>query len=84
MVRRRQGLVGLAPRGTAGFGTKNNSAGVLPELEQLWRQCFSGFRQRRVAAHAQALALSTLLCLGRHNVTGLLTTCGWASNPEVQ
>ena len=29
-----------------------------------------------MAAHAQTLALSTLLCLGRHTVTGLLTTCG--------
>ena len=77
MVRRGQGAVGLASRRAAGFGAKKNSAGVLPEFEKLWRQCFSGFHQRRVAAHAQALALSTLLCLGRHTVTGLLTTCGW-------
>ena len=41
-------------------------------------QCFPGFHQRRLAAHAQTLALSTLLCLGRHTVTGLLTTCGCA------
>src|ERR1017187_1576264 len=55
---------------------KKNSTGVLAQLEQLWSPCLPGFHQRRVATHAQALALSTLLCLGRHSVTGLLTTCG--------
>jgi len=34
------------------------------------------FDQQRVATRAEALALSSLLCLGRHTVTGLLTTCG--------
>ena len=30
----------------------------------------------RIAERAEALSLSSLLCLGRHTVTGLLTTCG--------
>src|SRR5581483_7556313 len=32
--------------------------------------------QRRVHDRAEALALSSLLCLGRRTVTGLLATCG--------
>ena len=43
-------------------------------FEQLWNQCLPAFDQRRVADRAQTLALSSLLCLGRHTVTGLLTT----------
>jgi len=56
--------------------TKKNSAGILPALHQLWSPCFPAFAQQRVAERAQALSLSSLLCLGRHTVTGLLTTCG--------
>jgi len=76
MVRREQRSIGLATRRTASPGAKKNSAGIFAELEQLWSQCAPNFHQRRLAAHAQTLALSTLLCLGRHTVTGLLTTCG--------
>ena len=55
---------------------KKNSAGILPHFEQLWNECLPAFDQRRVADRAQTLALSSLLCLGRHTVTGLLTTSG--------
>jgi hypothetical protein len=34
------------------------------------------FRQRRTARRAKRLALSQVACLGRHTVTGLLSTCG--------
>jgi hypothetical protein len=34
------------------------------------------FAQRRTWARAVRLGLSLLVCLGRHTVTGLLTTCG--------
>ena len=57
-------------------GSKKNSTGILPRFEQLWNQCLPAFDQRRVADRAQTLALSSLLCLGRHTVTGLLTTSG--------
>ena len=73
-----KGLLALRRASPPASRTKKNSAGILSQLEQLWRQCFPGFHQRRLAAHAQTLALSTLLCLGRHTVTGLLTTCGCA------
>jgi hypothetical protein len=56
--------------------TKKNSASILSAFERLWSECFPAFDQRRVAERAQALSLSSLLCLGRHTVTSLLTTCG--------
>lgn len=34
------------------------------------------FSQERVFDRAKTLALSALLCLGRHTISGLLTTCG--------
>ena len=55
---------------------KKNSSSILSAFQQLWQDCFPAFQQRRVAERAQALSLSSLLCLGRHTVTGLLTTCG--------
>ena len=56
--------------------SKKNSASILSSFQQLWGQCRPAFLQQRLADRAQALSLSSLLCLGRHTVTGLLTTCG--------
>ena len=58
------------------FPAKKNSSRILSSFQALWRQCSPAFSQQRVAERAQALSLSSLLCLGRHSVTGLLTTCG--------
>ena len=55
---------------------KKNSSGILSAFQQLWSECLPAFDQQRVAERAETLALSSLLCLGRHTVTGLLTTCG--------
>jgi len=55
---------------------KKNSSSILSAFERLWRECLPAFDQQRVAERAQTLSLSSLLCLGRHTVTGLLTTCG--------
>jgi hypothetical protein len=74
--RRRQSPSRSAPSAAPVFGFKKNSAGILTCFEQLWNQCLPAFEQRRVADRAQTLALSSLLCLGRHTVTGLLTTSG--------
>jgi DDE superfamily endonuclease len=65
--------------------SKKNSASILSSIQQLWRECFPAFDQQRVADRAQALSLSSLLCLGRHTLTGLLTTTGqefqdWSAN----
>lgn len=48
----------------------------MEQLEELWHQGRSAFGQERVFQRAQALALSSLVCLGRHTVTGLLATSG--------
>ena len=76
MDRGRQGTVGAASAGGSTSGSKKNSAGIFPQFQQLWNKCLPAFDQRRVAARAETLALSSLLCLGRHTVTGLLTTSG--------
>jgi hypothetical protein len=36
----------------------------------------TAFSQERVFERAQTLALSTLLCMGRHTITGMISTCG--------
>jgi hypothetical protein len=76
VVRRRQKPVGPPPPASAGFKTEKNSSDILAAIERLWEQCLPAFDQQRVAERAKALSLSSLLCLGRHTVTGLLTTCG--------
>jgi hypothetical protein len=74
--RRRQSSARAPASAASAFGFKKNSAGILPQFEQLWNECLPAFDQRRIADRAQTLALSSLLCLGRHTVTGLLTTSG--------
>jgi hypothetical protein len=76
MDRRIQGHARPPSHSAAPFRFKKNSAGILCHLDQLWSQCLPAFHQRRLAARAQTLSLSALLCLGRHTVTGLLTTSG--------
>jgi hypothetical protein len=76
VVRRRQKPARAPPLLGAPFRAKKNSAGILAQLDRLWQQCLPGFAQRRLATRAQTLSLSSLLCLGRHTVTGLLTTSG--------
>src|SRR5579862_1093287 len=76
MVGREQGPSRAASAGGSSHRFKKNFAGILPHIERLWEECVPAFDQRRVADRAQTLALSSLLCLGRHTVTGLLTTSG--------
>jgi transposase len=76
MVHRRQESVGPPPPPSASFPFKKNPTGILPALHHFWRKCRPAFSQQRLGERAQALSLSSLLCLGRHTLTGLLTTCG--------
>jgi len=76
MDRRIQSHAGPPPHPAAASRFKKNSAGILFLLDQLWEQCFPAFHQQRLAERAKTLSLSALLCLGRHTVTGLLTTSG--------
>src|ERR1051326_9014566 len=54
---------------------KKNSS-LLDSFHSLWQDCCPPALQSRVAQRAQTLALSSLLCLGRHTVTNLLSTAG--------
>lgn len=76
MVRRGQEPARPPPASPSRPGSKKNSAGILAAFLRLWQECLPAFAQQRTAERAQALSLSALLCLGRHTVTGLLTTCG--------
>src|ERR1035437_9757329 len=57
--------------------SKETSPSPPPALQHLWHEGLPAFDQQRVAQRAQALSLSSLLCLGRHTVTSLSTTCGF-------
>lgn len=45
-------------------------------LDELLDQATAGMPARRAARRLRAHVLAQLVCLGRHTVTGLLTTCG--------
>lgn len=74
MDHRRQEPAGPPPPRSSGPGSKKNSP-LLDHFLDLWQRCLPPL-QDRVADRAQTLALSSLLCLGRHTLTGLLTTSG--------
>ena len=76
MDRRTQKLARPASAPRPGPGAKKNSARLLDSFLELWQSCPPVHFQSRVQQRAQALALSSLLCLGRRTVTGLLSTCG--------
>jgi hypothetical protein len=74
--RRGQEPVSPPPPAPARPHSKKHSSSILSAFQQLGRECLPAFAQQRSAERAQALSLSSLLCLGPHTVTGLLTTCG--------
>lgn len=45
-------------------------------FDALWQQTRPAFTQERTFERAKRLALSALVCLGRHTLTGLITTAG--------
>lgn len=47
---------------------------MIDAFDSLWEQSRPAFEQERTWRRARALALSTLVGLGRHTITGLLTT----------
>jgi hypothetical protein len=76
VVRRGQDPACSPPSQPATLRFKKNSPTILSSLRDFWRDCTPAFPQQRLADRAQALSLSSLLCLGRHTLTGLLTTSG--------
>lgn len=45
-------------------------------FDHLWEQTRPAFAQQRTWERAKRMALSALVCLGRHTLTGLITTAG--------
>lgn len=77
MDHRGQSSHGFTQDGCAALrGEKKTEKGLLQQIEKLWREGGAVCKQERVRKRAYALALSSLVCFGRHTVTGLLTTCG--------
>jgi DDE superfamily endonuclease len=79
MVRRGQKLACSPPPQSPSFRLKKKeSTNTLACFQQLWREIEPSFHQQRLADRAQTLALSSLLCFGRHTITGMLSTSGAA------
>lgn len=74
MARRAQKPARPPPPRSPRPGSKKNPSRLLDCFEELWRSCPPLHPQQRIHQRAQTLALSSLLCLGRHTLTGLLST----------
>ena len=75
MARRGQESTRAASSLRSASGFKKNSS-LLDTFHALWQDCSPPDLQSRVEQRAHTLALSSLLCLGRHTVTNLLSTSG--------
>lgn len=49
---------------------------MIDAFNSLWGKTRSAFRQQRTFERAHRLAMSQLLCLGRHTITGLISATG--------
>jgi hypothetical protein len=65
-----------APKRCSPVGREDNKQGLLEEFDSLWEGAGQSFRQKRCFERAKALALSSLVAMGRRTVTGMLSTCG--------
>jgi hypothetical protein len=63
-------------RHAADAGAKKKTIALLPQLHELWKEGGRAFAQRRTAQRAARLGLCQLACMGRHTLTGLLSTAG--------
>jgi len=58
---------------------------LIDDFDSLWAKTLPAFNQERTWIRARRLALSSLLCLGRHTITQMITTAGrqfndWAAD----
>ena len=60
----------------AAIAPQKKTAALSDRFLALFEQTQTAFSDPRVFEQARLIALAQLLCLGRHTVTGLLTTCG--------
>jgi hypothetical protein len=77
MGHRGQGQHYPTPAIRAAFSNqKKTEKTILHQFDILWEQCRGAFEQERTLRRAKSLALSALVCMGRHTVTGLLCATG--------
>jgi len=55
---------------------KKNSLGLTERFDFLWEKARPAFRQQRAWERARTLGISSLACLGRHTITGMLSSSG--------
>ncbi len=86
MDHRRQKSTGPATKGHTAIGSeKKTAARLIEHLEALWEQTRPAFGQERTWQRARALGLSSLVCLGRRTITGIVMAGGgqfedWTAN----
>lgn len=72
----------------AALAAQKKTAALSDEFNVLFERTRPAFSDPRVFEQARTIALAQLLCLGRHTITGLLTTCGrteqdWSSSYRI-
>lgn len=63
-------------RGASRSCEKKTSGALAAAFDELWEQARGAFGQERVFRRARTLALTSLVCLGRRTLTGLISGCG--------
>jgi hypothetical protein len=76
VVYRGQGDIGSKAQECAAVSSKKKAFGIVGAFEELFEQTRPAFKQERVFQNAQSLAISSVIALGRHSVSGLLATAG--------
>jgi hypothetical protein len=75
-----RGPIPIGPRSydatPIGVEKKTAYGALLDRFNAIWNRSQGAFAQERTRQRARRLALSSLVCLGRHTVTGMLTTAG--------
>jgi SRSO17 transposase len=74
--RRGQNAACACPEELSSLSRNDETQSLLDAFNALWEQAGEGFGRRRSFERAQTLALSSLVAMGRHTVTALLSACG--------
>lgn len=85
MDHRGQGAFNSEKELTCGTGEKKTGGGLLSEFDELFALTRGAFSQERLFVRAHTLDVSSLICLGRRTVTGLIGAlgkqfCDWSAD----
>lgn len=72
MVYRGQGDTGAEATSRTAVGSQKKTAGLVDVFEELWAKTRPAFKQERVFQKTRRLAISSLVALGKRNISGLL------------